>query len=158
MLNVCTYIKLNSPGTGKTLCLLCSSLAWLTVKKADIQMQAQQLGALDQVGSGNDFISEFSKNIKKGSGKDLVQNQNTFGWSMPQVIYASRTHSQLSQAMQELKRTSYKHVNVTVLGSRDQLCIHPEVAKEQNSATKIHMCQAKVKARNCFYYNNVEVR
>lgn len=77
---------------------------------------------------------------------------------MPKIIYASRTHSQLSQAMQELKRTSYKHVKVAVLGSRDQLCIHPEVSKEQNSFNKIQMCQAKVKARTCFYYNNVEAR
>lgn len=60
--------------------------------------------------------------------------------------------------MQELKRTSYSHVKVAVLGSRDQLCIHPEVSREQNSFNKIYMCQAKVKARTCFYYNNVEAR
>jgi regulator of telomere elongation helicase 1 len=54
-----------------------------------------------------------------------------------QIIYASRTHSQLSQAVQELKKTGYLHTKVAVLGSRDQLCIHPEVSKEENNITKV---------------------
>ncbi|KAJ8675354.1 hypothetical protein QAD02_011140 [Eretmocerus hayati] len=150
---------LESPtGTGKTLSLLCSSLAWLMIKKAQLQVQAQQVSALDQVGSGHDFGSQFTMGLNKGGGKVLGLMQNSFAFTAPKIIYASRTHSQLSQAMQELKRTSYNHVYVAVLGSRDQLCIHPEVAKEQSSATKIHMCQAKVKARTCYFYNNVETR
>ncbi|XP_024945815.1 regulator of telomere elongation helicase 1 homolog isoform X2 [Cephus cinctus] len=60
--------------------------------------------------------------------------------------------------MQELKRSSYKHVTAAVIGSRDQLCIHPEVSKEHSSFIKIQMCQAKVKGRTCFYYNNVASR
>lgn len=147
-----------SLGTGKTLCLLCSSLAWLVIKKASIQSQVQSLGALDQLSSGSEYASEFSRSLNKAGGKALVQTQNTFGWSMPKVIYASRTHSQLSQAMQESKRTSYNHVSVAVLGSRDQLCVHPEVAREQNSSNKIHMCQAKIRSRSCYFYNNVEAR
>lgn len=47
------------------------------------------------------------------------------------IVYASRTHSQLTQVMKELKRTSYSHVKATVLGSRDQLCLHPDLAEEQ---------------------------
>ena len=54
-----------------------------------------------------------------------------------QIIYASRTHSQLSQAVQELKKTGYMHTKVAVLGSRDQMCIHPEVSKEENNITKV---------------------
>jgi len=55
-----------------------------------------------------------------------------------QVIYASRTHSQLSQAIQELKKTGYMHTKVAVLGSRDQMCIHPEVSKEENNIAKVN--------------------
>jgi len=55
-----------------------------------------------------------------------------------QIIYASRTHSQLSQAIQELKKTGYMHTKVAVLGSRDQMCIHPEVSKEENNITKVN--------------------
>lgn len=151
---------LESPtGTGKTLCLLCSSLSWLTVRKA--QAQAQALVGAYEKSDLNHFAKKLTGELDiAGGSKNGQENQATptFSWNMPKIIYASRTHSQLSQAMQELKRTSYKHVKVAVLGSRDQLCIHPEVSKESNSFNKIQMCQAKVKARTCFYYNNVESR
>lgn len=48
----------------------------------------------------------------------------------PVIIYSSRTHSQLQQAVRELKRTAYAHtVRSTVLGSRGVMCIHPTVSK-----------------------------
>lgn len=147
----------NVSGTGKTLCLLCSSLGWLLVKKAQLQVQAVA-GALEQPGFGGQFFSKLREGLENEAGPTDPQQGANFGWVMPKIVYASRTHSQLSQAMQELKRTSYKHVKVAVLGSRDQLCIHPEVSREQNSSNKIHMCQAKVRARTCHFYNNVELR
>lgn len=59
------------------------------------------------------------------------------GRQTPKIIYSSRTHSQLSQAISELKRTNYAHMKMAVIGSRDQLCTHPEVSKEENTATKV---------------------
>jgi regulator of telomere elongation helicase 1 len=122
-------------------------------KKAQKQLQAQCNDAVDQFSINNEFLRSFSKTLNKGSGKSFDQIENS-GYSIPTIIYASRTHSQLSQAVKELKKTSYNHVKVVVLGSRDQLCIHPEVANETTSSNKIHMCQAKVQSGNCLYYNN----
>ncbi|KAG7204915.1 hypothetical protein KM043_005307 [Ampulex compressa] len=147
---------LESPtGTGKTLSLLCSSLSWLLTKKAQLQAQAL-VGGIEKPEFGGHFFKKLNNGLQQAAG--VPDPSASFGWAMPKVIYASRTHSQLSQAMQELKRTSYKHVTATVLGSRDQLCIHPEVSKETNSFQKVHMCHSKVKSRTCFYYNNVELR
>ena len=124
-------------------------------------MQAQSLVGSIEKSDMNYFAKKLTSELETAGGSCNVPQPNqalNFGWAIPKIIYASRTHSQLSQAMQELKRTSYKHVKVAVLGSRDQLCIHPEVSKEQNTFNKIHMCQVKVRARTCHFYNNIETR
>lgn len=49
-------------------------------------------------------------------------------------------------------------MQVSILGSRDQLCIHPEVSKEQNNAAKLHMCHARTTTRTCYYYTNLDAK
>lgn len=83
-----------------------------------------------------------SNSLNPGFGDATAQGG---AWGVPKVIYASRTHSQLSQAMQEMKRTQYNHLTAAVIGSRDQLCIHPEVQKEVNNANKV--------TRSIFFYS-----
>lgn len=144
---------LESPtGTGKTLCLLCASLAWLENKKAQIQNQRRLLQDADLNSTlvENVYKDDLSKQLDLAAG---VWNGQL---NTPKIIYASRTHSQLSQAMQELKRTAYVHFRATVIGSREQLCIHPHIMKEQNNTAKVHLCRAKVSARSCHFYNQVE--
>lgn len=74
---------------------------------------------------------------------------------IPKIIYASRTHSQLTQVINELRNTAYRP-RVCVLGSREQLCIHPEVKKQESNHVQIHLCRKKVASRSCHFYNNVE--
>lgn len=90
---------------------------------------------------------------------------------IPKIIYASRTHSQLSQAIQELKNTSYRYnechygsiilssllrPRVSIIGSREQLCIHSDVMKKESNAEKVHACRAKVQSKTCGYYSNLD--
>lgn len=131
---------LESPtGTGKTLSLLCSSLAWLTSMK-------DQRKAL---------FTQFENQEGDPSKEINIHAVKAAFMGTPKIIYSSRTHSQLSQAMQELKRTSYSTMKTSILGSRDQFCIHEELANESGN-TKNHLCQAKLKARQCYFYNNLE--
>lgn len=138
---------LESPtGTGKTLSLLCASLAWLEDRKAALQLYT---GVNPSSDPGASDI--FSKLNALGSAAGT-------GCIYPKIIYSSRTHSQLSQAIGELKKTSYKYVKSVVLGSRDQLCIHPDVQKLHDSASKLSLCRQKVNTKTCPFHLNYETK
>ncbi|KAH8858467.1 Regulator of telomere elongation helicase 1 [Schistosoma japonicum] len=56
------------------------------------------------------------------------------------IIFASRTHSQLAQAINALKGTVYSKSNISVVGSRDQLCLLTEVMSLDSNSAKIYAC------------------
>ncbi|XP_035238042.1 regulator of telomere elongation helicase 1 isoform X2 [Anguilla anguilla] len=140
---------LESPtGTGKTLCLLCATLAWRDYFKDTISARkiAEKLG-------GEELFPDRPLSSWGTAATD--GNTPTYYTDIPKIIYATRTHSQLTQVVGELKNTSYRP-KVCVLGSREQLCINPDVMRQESNHIKVHMCRAKVSTRSCIFYNNVE--
>ncbi|XP_059913419.1 regulator of telomere elongation helicase 1 [Gadus macrocephalus] len=140
---------LESPtGTGKTLCLLCATLAWRDHFKDTISARkiTERLKGAEMFPDMP--VATWGTAATDGDG-------TTYYTDIPKIIYASRTHSQLSQVISELKNTAYRP-KMCVLGSRDQMCIHPEVMRQESNHMKVHMCKAKVAARSCAFYNNVE--
>ncbi|XP_028265635.1 regulator of telomere elongation helicase 1 isoform X2 [Parambassis ranga] len=140
---------LESPtGTGKTLCLLCATLAWREYFKDTISARkiAERL-------SGKEMFPDTPLSSWGTAATD--GDKPSYYTDVPKIIYASRTHSQLAQVINELKNTSYRP-KVCVLGSREQLCINQEVMRQESNHVKVHMCRGKVSTRSCVYYNNVE--
>ncbi|XP_036915982.1 regulator of telomere elongation helicase 1 isoform X2 [Sturnira hondurensis] len=139
---------LESPtGTGKTLCLLCSSLAWREHLRDAISARKIAERAPGELFPDRP-LSSWGNAASEGDATACYAD-------IPKIIYASRTHSQLTQVISELRNTSYRP-RVSVLGSREQLCIHPEVKKQESNHLQIHLCRKKVASRSCHFYNNVE--
>lgn len=128
-LNTGSNALLESPtGTGKTLCLLCATLAW--------------------------------QNSKRGKSMEISYHTDPAAEAAAPktapyiIVYATRTHSQLAQVVSELRETSYKP-RMTVMGSREQLCVQEKVSKLKSSMMN-HACNSLGAKRGCMYKNNLE--
>ncbi|KAA8907495.1 hypothetical protein TRICI_004971 [Trichomonascus ciferrii] len=117
------------------------------------------LKLLEKIGEHPDQESVFNKD---DSVDDSVNGRGT------KIFFTSRTHSQLSQFVGQLRLTSFppvvhsadlesESVKEIPLSSRKQLCIHPKVSKlrdttQQNDAC--HEMQKKESTRCEFLLNN----
>ncbi|KAI7986223.1 hypothetical protein LOK49_LG14G01877 [Camellia lanceoleosa] len=134
----CNALLESPTGTGKTLCLLCATLAW-----------RKSLG---------EFSTCRSEKISHNVGKELSDEplSQSESLNLPTILYTSRTHSQLRQVIQELKRTNYRP-KMVVLGSREQLCIHEEVSllRGRTQTNACHSLCKKRKKRYCRHFPRV---
>jgi regulator of telomere elongation helicase 1 len=138
---------LESPtGTGKTLSLLCASLAWQQSYKALLQAIA---ASKNNPAAAVDAISSLLLQATGSSSADVTD------FKVPKIIYASRTHSQLVQVQRELQKTAYRSVTSVTLGSREQGCVNPQLVSLKGSALN-ERCRALVNLRRCSYYRNTE--
>lgn len=89
-----------------------------------------------------------------GTGKTLSLLCAIFSYrekigSQARVVYASRTHSQLSNVIKELKKTRFRPT-VTHIASRKQLCLESRV-KDKPPGIQARLCHDLRKKKQCIY-------
>ena len=74
----------------------------------------------------------------------------------PQIMYATRTHAQVRQAMKELRRTPYRPV-VAVLGSREAgLCVNSRVLESADNDGQIRQaCRQARQQKSCQFHTGL---
>ena len=119
---------LESPtGTGKSLALLCSSLAYQEYMKR--KFPAYQ---------------NYQQNASEDSQEGEVN-------PVPQIWFTSRTHSQLKQLVRELRKLNYTPT-MAILASKSQVCVNQRVRSSgdvERGCLNIH-----TRLRMCPYGNN----
>ncbi|TBU06996.1 ATP-dependent DNA helicase [Hamiltosporidium magnivora] len=123
-------------GTGKTISLLLSVYNYFIPPKEE-----------------SNKYTYFGLNSEN---KKLMEQ--LFGQSdrITKVFYCSRTHTQLNQAINELKRFD-ANVNSIILGSRKLYCVNKKVNKTNVELEIINeQCKALISKNDCEFYCNFE--
>ena len=84
------------------------------------------------------------------SDNDVVGEDASFvdTLELPQIIYCSRTHSQIAQFVGEIKKTNFTNIRCVTLGSRKNLCINESVKTLRNDATMSEKCLEMQKTKS----------
>lgn len=105
-------------------------------KFSSVQNKDNSLNAVedsDQSVEDEDILLEESSQIN--DDKESDDEDDTVTFKPTQIIIASRTHSQLSQLVGEIKKSPFgQDIRVTSLASRQNYCINSNVKKLNNMA------------------------
>ena len=95
-----------------------------------------------------------------GTGKTIAILSAVLAWKERNldlntpIIYASRTHSQLTQLVAELKRSPHKEkFSAVCLASRKHYCVHPHISKSDYISQE---CNVKKNQGSCTHFNHTD--
>ncbi|XP_047329067.1 Fanconi anemia group J protein homolog [Impatiens glandulifera] len=154
------HALLESPtGTGKSLSLLCSALAWQQSRRKKNLIINGSLSKpapeafTDPMNHGGGFVPD---NLTSGSPEppsSMTGSKISRKKAAPTIFYASRTHSQIAQVIREYKKTTYR-VSMAVLASRKHYCTNKQISDKDNVDEECKLLLSN-QERGCLEFKNM---
>jgi chromosome transmission fidelity protein 1 len=85
------------------------------------------------------YDSDTNRHADSDSSSEDESDSDEDDLHLPQILYCSRTHSQISQYINEVQRVNhlYQNIRCISLGSRKNLCIHEDLKKQHTSDSRL---------------------
>lgn len=122
-----------------------SQLSALTSEPED-EFSLKHYDSDDEVSNGVTNASKSTFNIDFDEESD-DDDGGVCSLNLPKIFYCSRTHSQISQFVGEIKRTTFSNARCITLGSRRNLCINPDVMSSLSDSKMSEDCLEMNKSR-----------
>lgn len=131
------HVILESPtGTGKSAAILCSVLAWQRWHKRQFCTNPSFLDSstcMSQISSQTPSKEHLNPSTVSPPVEEVTSDSDKD--PTPKIIYCSRTHSQVAQLVDSLRKTPYRP-KMAILGSREHLCIHQQLRTRDSGGSK----------------------